>query len=481
MHSVPVLPRRAGRVSRGISRAWLALVLVLAGGSSARGQDAPPPSAQPKGPATPLEPGAATEATPSEGQAGQAPLRENVAEDAPARESGPAAGASKESAPQERAPVEPSSESASADPVGSNPLGVDVHGFVSQGFILSTGNNYLAESKRGSFEFNEVGINFSKGLGDRLRVGMQLFARDLGAVGNYTPRLDWFNLDYRFADWFGIRAGRLKAPFGLYNEINDIDSARVPVLLPQSVYPILNRDILLAQTGAEIYGYVPIGPAGALEYRLYGGTLYLDPPVAAPPLSLKKFDVPYVVGGRLMWEAPLEGLRMGGSVQTLRFDTTYTLPAMPPAPPPEITLGIPFVLWLGSFEYAAHDILFAAEYGRWKADLETTLTGMSPQKDTVVNERYYVMGAYRVTPWFYPGIYYSHLVENVDKPMTRDNFQDDLAVTLRFDLTAHWLLKLEGHYMHGTLDLSPGLNGGTARNQLERDWAVFFLKTTAHF
>jgi len=371
-------------------------------------------------------------------------------------------------------------EIAAESPSMAKPLGVDVHGFVSQGFILSTGNNYLAESKRGSFEFNEAGINFSKGLGDRLRVGLQFFARDLGAVGNYVPKLDWFNLDYRFADWLGIRAGRLKAPFGLYNEINDIDSARVPVLLPQSVYPTLNRDILLAQTGGELYGYLRMRPAGALEYRLYGGTLYVDPPIAQPPLTLKNFQVPYVVGGRLMWEAPFEGLRMGGSIQTLRFNTTYTLPAAPPMPPPEVTIGIPFVLWLGSLEYAAHDILFAAEYGRWAADVETTIGPVS-QTQSVVNERYYVMGAYRVSPWFYPGVYYSHLVENVDARMLRGNFQDDLAITFRFDLTAHWLVKLEGHYMHGTLDVAPELNGGIARNLLQRDWGVFFVKTTAHF
>jgi hypothetical protein len=42
-------------------------------------------------------------------------------------------------------------------------------------------------------------------------------------------------------------------------------------------------------------------------------------------------------------------------------------------------------------------------------------------------------------------------------------------------------VKLESHYMHGTLDLAPALNGGTAKNLLQRDWGVFFIKTTAHF
>src|SRR5437899_2517593 len=78
-------------------------------------------------------------------------------------------------------------------------LSVEVHGFVSQGFILSSGSNYLADSSRdGSFEFTEAGMNFTKTLTDKLRVGLQLFARKLGRVGDFSVKLDWFYLDYRF-------------------------------------------------------------------------------------------------------------------------------------------------------------------------------------------------------------------------------------------------------------------------------------------
>ena len=63
------------------------------------------------------------------------------------------------------------------------------------------------------------------------------FTHDLGPLGNYRTRFDWFYLDYRFWDWLGVGAGRTKVPFGLYNESSDVDAARVPVLLPQSVYP----------------------------------------------------------------------------------------------------------------------------------------------------------------------------------------------------------------------------------------------------
>jgi hypothetical protein len=89
---------------------------------------------------------------------------------------------------------------------------VEVHGFVSPGFILTTKSNYLAKSRRGSFEFNEVGLNFTVPLTEKLRTGVQLFARDLGPQGNYSPRADWFYLDYRFEDYFGLRAGRARPP-----------------------------------------------------------------------------------------------------------------------------------------------------------------------------------------------------------------------------------------------------------------------------
>src|SRR5690349_11800038 len=186
-------------------------------------------------------------------------------------------------------------------------LAVDVHGFVSQGWLLGLRNDFLAEDEaRGSFEFSEVGINFTKQLGDRLRTGLQLFARDLGPRGNYHPTVDWFYLDYRFADWLGLRAGRVKLPFGLYNEINDVDAARAFILLPQSLYTVSNRDFLLAQTGVELYGYLDLDCLGALDYRVYGGSVWVDEDIAAPgPVHLDDSDIPWIVGGRVLWETPL--------------------------------------------------------------------------------------------------------------------------------------------------------------------------------
>src|SRR5712671_5380523 len=198
---------------------------------------------------------------------------------------------------------------------------LDVHGFISQGFLLTSANDYLADSSRGSFEFSEVGLNFTLPATDRLTLGLQIFSRKLGPIGDYRATLDWYYLDYHWRDWLGIRAGRVKLPFGLYNDSSDVDSARTAVLLPQSVYPAENRDFLLAQTGVEVYGYAPLGTAGAMDYRLYAGTIFVDIKAAAgSPFTVVDLSVPYVAGGRVQW-LPIEGLRLGGSLQFLRLDT----------------------------------------------------------------------------------------------------------------------------------------------------------------
>ena len=382
-------------------------------------------------------------------------------------------------------------------------LPIEVHAFVSQGFIKTTSNNYLAaDSTRGSFEFSEVGINFSKQLTDRMRVGIQLFSHDLGPLGNYRTRFDWFYLDYRFWDWLGVRAGRTKLPFGLYNESSDVDAARVPVLLPQSVYPVTNREFLLAQTGGEAYGIVPLKSAGSLEYRLYGGTVFYDTADASSTLSNLK--IPYIVGARVMWQPPVEGLQMGVSAQKLRIDADAILPAaqitqlqmtgqLPSDFSNPIKLQLPALLAVASVEYSAHDLLLALEYSRWQVTLKSPVALYSVPE--TISERFYLMGAYHVTSWFTPGLYYSVLFPNVDDrqghrpprnnmagmPLGRGAYQHDVALTLRYDLNQYWLLKLEGHFMHGTAGLSSALNDTRPLSTLTQDWGVFLVKTTAYF
>ncbi|MEO8902981.1 MAG: hypothetical protein ABI627_15770 [Polyangiaceae bacterium] len=367
----------------------------------------------------------------------------------------------------------------------------EIHAFVSQGFMKTTKNNYLAKSQRGSFEFSEAGLNLTERLTDNLRLGVQLFTYDLGPLGNYRTQFDWYYLDYKFRDWFGIRAGRTKIPFGLYNDSSDIDAARIPILLPQSIYPIDHRDYLLAQTGGEIYGNVGLGSLGSFEYRGYGGTITLPTPASTTPgITEDNLQVPYIYGGRALWSPPVQGLTLGASYQALRIDWDYHVA------PELITplqgaglLGAGFTgrlpvqfsikFWIASLEYQRGDFTFSTEYSRWIASFASEAPKLLPGH--IVNERYYAMASYQVTPWFTPSVYYSVYFPDRTQRSLRSNYQRDAALSLRYDLNTHWLLKLEGHYMNGTAALDPTLNDGHAAQTLNKDWAMLLVKTTAYF
>jgi hypothetical protein len=373
---------------------------------------------------------------------------------------------------------------------------IHIHGFASEGGFISTSNEYIGESSRGSLKFFEAALNVSAELTDELRVGLQLVSRSVGTLSEEVPRLDWGFLDYRFADWFGMRAGVIKMPLGLYNESIAVDAARAAILLPQSLYPIRNRDALVSHTGFSVYGAVPLGPAGSLAYQGWFGTLSI--PRSALTLQgaeLESVDTKYVTGGQLFYQPPLEGLRVGGTYMRAVIDFHLTLASesvtqlvmagiVPAGHDGSLRVSQdPTSFWVASAEYVRQDWLFAAEYGRFLTRQTTSLPQVLPTTEQDA-ERFYVMTTYRASQLFELGAYYSVVHADVEDRRGRGAafarpfhaFQRDLAATVRLDVNDFWLWKLEGHFIDGTAELD------TTRNaQPRRRWGLFLLRTTVTF
>lgn len=373
---------------------------------------------------------------------------------------------------------------------------VEIHGFISQGALISTANDYLGHSARGSVEFFEAGVAVSTEVWDRLRIGLQLFTRDLGPFGDYALHLDWGYIDYQWRSWLGVRVGRVKLPFGLYNEYSDIDSARTAVLMPQSVYPTVNRDLLLAQTGGDIYGTIGLGPGGMLDYQLFAGTIFID---TADSAAITSVDVPYVAGGQIFWRTPLPGLRLGGSFIASEFDFHLTVDAettaklimagvVPMGFTGAYTASLDNIrLWVASIEYTRERLLIAAEYARWHFSLRSEIPALVPSREDD-SERFYGLVTYRFADWLEVGGYYSvHFLDVNDRSGTGTRFaarpaqayQKDLAASVRLDINEHWLVKLEAHFIDGIGDLRSADTANTA--ELQDQWGLFLAKTTLSF
>ena len=105
-----------------------------------------------------------------------------------------------------------------------------------------------------------------------MRIAIQLFGYNLGDLGNNEISLDWALLDYQWHDAVGFRVGKFKNPWGLFNIQRDYDMLRTSILLPQGVYSVYQREVVLSSQGINMYGKLSLGALGRIGYDIYGGT-----------------------------------------------------------------------------------------------------------------------------------------------------------------------------------------------------------------
>ncbi|MCB9481522.1 MAG: hypothetical protein H6680_06855 [Desulfobacteraceae bacterium] len=407
---------------------------------------------------------------------------------------------------------------------------VDIHGFISQGYMKSTHNNFFAETVDGTSEFSEVGFNLGTDVSDNLHLGIQFFARKLGEFGKGEIEIDWAYGDYRWKDWLGVRAGKMKMPHGLHNATRDIDFLRTNIFLPQSVYNEAWRDTVAAMQGGELYGDIYLGGAGSISYQFQGGNseFPVDSGVATTTedqtrLAYLNFEADdyfpdYSAATGIVWTTPVDGLRLsltGWLVSfTLKGTATGRLPFQ------EMNGGFEMdtrsAEWTGSFEYALGNLTIAGEYSRNNYDFRaggdvfdnmqaSSGQSYSPTLNAIAagishveleTEGYYGSLAYRFTDWLEVGTYYSVYYADRDDKDGKENeesvrkeagYKDhdawlkDLCLSLRFDLSPNWVLKLEGHKMDGAAILMKQINSVNDILDTEKDWYLGAAKVTFSF
>lgn len=327
---------------------------------------------------------------------------------------------------------------------------IQIHGFVSQGFLKSDENDFFfANTEKGTFEFNELGLNFTSQLTDQLRLGIQFLSRDLGDYGNNDVEIDWAYGDYRYRNWLGIQAGRMKIVQGFYNQSRDIDAARTCIFLP-SAYNEAYRDSQSHVTGISLYGTLPAG----FEYQFQYGKLNIEEDGAAVKaaeraMGLKSEGVEVDSDScifHMLWNTPLEGLRFAGNY-LWNFSWSLSTPIG--------EIDNDSDIWFLSAMYSWRNFSFVAEGGQ--ANSKVSMGDMTLADSTA--ETYYGMITYRFTDWLEVGSYYGELYPNKDDK-DGDNFLKhnqpaakawlkDFAVFSRFDITDNWIFKIEAHYMDG--------------------------------
>lgn len=351
---------------------------------------------------------------------------------------------------------------------------IQVHGFVAQGYLKSTHNDYAAgNTTDGSFEFNEIGLNFAVPVTDELRFGIQFFSRDLMSYGNNELEVDWAFLDYSFFDGLGVRAGKIKAPLGLYNRQRELDMLRVAVFLPSCIYSQSMRQYLVAIHGIGLYGSVALGSIGELDYEIIGGTM----PTSNSGISYS-LEYEYSTAGALFWNTPIPGLRLaltGANTKgNMHMDTEYGGRAYVLEADLELES-----LSAASLEYEYGNLKFCAETSR------AIMTVESQYYNTDYDSLgWYVSASWLINHWLGIGVYYSNDDDkNFDSSSDAPHYasyQKDLTFSLRFNVTTAWFIKIETHVISGISQLTSLYTEETGPEP-EKDWNLSVVKTGISF
>jgi hypothetical protein len=369
-----------------------------------------------------------------------------------------------------------------------------IHGFLSQGYTHTSGNRFFGDSRgSGSLDFTEAGVNLSGHLAPNLLLAAQGLYRNAGGSDREKARLDFANLDYRLP-WgetgaIGVRMGRVKNPFGLYNSARDVVWTRPGATLPQSVYfdALALRQPMIASDGGLLYARRAFGDhALSAEFVV---SEPLDDTGGAAAFLTGIPDPKGTLGGRPLfigragyeWREGL--LRVLFTVVDLDRDFKSASRAVPSG-------NVKAFYPLASVQVNLERWSFTGEYGQ----VNVARSGFTPGGIAVRNasESFYLQSEYRFAPGWTALLRYDAFFANLDDPSGKRSarltglprrlfYARDFTAGLRCEFAPNWLASAEYHRVHGAAWLSPIDNRNLPRDGGEESWNLFALMLSWRF
>jgi hypothetical protein len=365
-----------------------------------------------------------------------------------------------------------------------------VNGFLSQGYIKTNKNNFFGKSTgAGSFDFRELGLAASLRPLSKLQLSGQLLHRNAGEGSRGGIQIDFGFLDYNIINTpskeFGVRLGRTKNPFGIYNETRDVPFTRPSILLPQSIYFDRARNLALASDGMQLYG----------ESRTDWGNITAQFGAVFPQVGDRDTEAAILGGrlagglksrlsyiGRVIYEQP--NGRFNFAISSAQVNVGYS-----PGTNDQLSSGlVKFTPVILSAQYNAERWSITSEYALRMFRLKDF--GVPQLEQRFTGESIYLQGIYRFFPNWEAVLRYDLLfTDRKDRNgkdfaaktgrLAHSRFAKDLTVGLRWNVTPSFMLSTEYHRVNGTAWLSTLDNPDIAG--MKKNWNLFAVQASYRF
>jgi len=329
--------------------------------------------------------------------------------------------------------------------------------FVSQTAIYTNDYNFLSQSDDSvSFDLWEAGLLVSSAVKDKLTFSAQILGRKVSDTSGDDLRVDYAFFSYPFyqtmTDTLGVRLGRIRSSYGLYNETRDIPHTRTGIVMPQSIYFDMTRNSFYSADGIELFGYRDIG-----DQRL-SAQIFFSKPVADEDETgeVAQLGPTNLEGDKSL----LAKISYGSEYDGFRTSFTYYRPEytgdvsffIGPIPFEDDDASTYSESMITSLEYNQFDWSLTAEYLRHK--FQTTIPGLSSilgqqTKKAGYEEAFYVQGLYRLNERWETYARYDSSERHVNRTLADHEKWHDITIGGSFRPNENWLLRAEVHYIEG--------------------------------
>src|SRR5450631_3225147 len=200
-----------------------------------------------------------------------------------------------------------------------------LHGFGNQDYSKSTANSFEQSGPVGTWNNDFLGLVTSASINDKSKLWAQLQANS-----TEQARITWMFVDYQYSDDLSAHVGRVKFPWGIYNEYIDTRALQLSVGTPFAYSG--EADMAYdAYNGFGVDYAVHLARSGTLLMQGFAGNIYNPPAAVWTPAFPNQVSnqneraitsVHHVIGGKITWETPLDGLRLMLSANQTRVVTT---------------------------------------------------------------------------------------------------------------------------------------------------------------
>ncbi len=332
-----------------------------------------------------------------------------------------------------------------------------VNAFVSQTAIYTSDYNFLSQSDdRLSFDLWEAGLLVSTAVREKLTFSAQILGRKVSEASGDDLRVDYAFLSYPFyqsvMDTVGVRLGRIRSSYGLYNETRDIPHTRTGIVMPQSIYFDMTRNTFYSADGIELFGYRDIG-----DQRL-SAQIFFSKPVAdedetgeVAPLGPTNLEGDKSLLAKVSYGSEFDGFR-----------TAFTYYR------PEYKVDVTFPIGLDTFEdndasFYSESMITSLEYNQfdWSLTTEylrhkfhTNIPGLSsiPGQQAKISgyeEAFYIQGLYRLNEHWETYMRYDSSERHVNRTQADYEKWYDINLGGSFRPNENWLVRAEVHYIEG--------------------------------